>query len=750
MRGINYGRTSIYCALALALGITAAPAGAQSGDDEIGFEEVVVTAQRREQSLQEVPIAVSAFSRGQLAEYQITEALDLARVVPNMIAHNNTGLGSGNTYSIRGLNNTESIATFDPPVGSYIDDIYITRQNANNFSLFDVERVEVLRGPQGTLFGRNTTGGAINVILQKPQEEQGGRFELSYGNYSRLTASASVDVPVSDRFFTKFSAYYVEDDGFVDNRTTGENDFNFEESYGLRGAFRWLASDTITWDASIAYLDSDHANVLNFEDGDDRITNTGFRQDGNLNGILVGEKAGFGQGNVTETLIITSDVTVDVAWGALSFITGYISLDQDFSLDFFDGPLPSGGFTIANQGEHDSFTQEIKLVGSTDDGKIDYVAGFYYLDEDNTTDFGDVFTLDIGTPTGLPLVLADRVLDNTTEAFAFYGQFDYHMNEKWTFTLGARYTDEEKDIAYRANPNPNAGPGFNTGDIQALGIPTSQDESIVTPRVAAQYNFSDDINGYVSATRGFKSGGWNARGTSAGTIQPFDPEKVWSYELGLRADWSRTFRSNITAFMTDVEDFQLPSAFEDPATGAIQFITQNFADLDIEGIELEFVWTPTPALNTFLNIGYQDAEYTSIDPSILAQQQACLGGDAGSCGVGIVAPNGSIAEPVRSPDYTVTVGATYDGDIGDYMLRPSLIWSSVGDQWTGTSNTPESFSESYDVITAGLTFEPKNGNWSVTAECDNCTDETYVVSALGGFAYIDDPRTYRVRFNYSF
>ncbi|MEM1413084.1 MAG: TonB-dependent receptor, partial [Pseudomonadota bacterium] len=707
-------------------------------------------AQRREQSLQEVPIAISAFSGDQLAEFQVTETLDIARLVPNMVAHNNTGLGSGNTYSIRGLNNTESIATFDPPVGSYIDDIYITRQNANNFSLFDVERVEVLRGPQGTLFGRNTTGGAVNVILQKPQEELGGRFELSYGNFNRVTASASVDVPLSDTFLTKFSAYYIEDDGFVDNLTTGEDNLNFEESYGVRGAFRWLASDTITWDAAIAFLDSDHANILNFEQGSDRISNTGFRQDGNLVGILVGEKAGFGQGNVTETLLITSNLTVDTSWGALSFITGLIALDQDFSLDFFDGPLPSGGFTIANQGEHDQFTQEIKLTGSTDSGNIDYVAGVYYLDEDNTTDFGDVFTIDIGTPTGLPLVLADRVLDNTTEAFAVYGQFDYHANDNWTFTVGARYTWEEKDIAFRANPNPNAGPGFNTDDIEALGIPTSQDESIITPRFAAQYNFNENINGYVSATRGFKSGGWNARGTAASTIQPFDPEIVWSYEAGLRADWTNNFRSNLTVFTTDVEDFQLPSAFEDPVTGAITFITQNFADLDITGAELEFLWAPTAELNTFLNVGFQDAEYTNINPSILMQQQACLDGDASSCGVGIVAPDGTIAEPVRSPEYTVSAGLTYDAIVGSFLLRPSVIWNRVGDQWTGTSNTPESFSETRDVFTAGITLQPSDGDWSVTAECDNCTDETYVVSALGGFAYIDDPRTYRVRLNYNY
>ena len=180
-------------------------------------DEIIVTAQRREEILQEVPLAVTAFTTSQLEALQVKQALDMGKLVPNLIAHNNTGLGTANAYSLRGLNNTESIATFDPPVGSYVDDIYVARQNANNFTLFDVDRLEVLRGPQGTLLGRNTTGGAARGSLSKPAEEFGGYLEAGFGSYDRYLVRGSVDLPVTDNFLTKLSAYWIDDDGYVDN-----------------------------------------------------------------------------------------------------------------------------------------------------------------------------------------------------------------------------------------------------------------------------------------------------------------------------------------------------------------------------------------------------------------------------------------------------------------------------------------------------------------------------------------------------
>ena len=213
-----------------ALGVAAALSGqttfAQESATPSGslLEEVVVTAQRREEKIQDVPIAISAFSEAQLEQFNVTQALGISKLIPNLLAFNNTGLGTANGYYLRGIGNTESIPTFDPPVGTYVDDIFISRQNANNFGLFDMDRIEVLRGPQGTLFGRNTTGGAVNLIMKKPAKEFGGYAEAGFGQFNQVTGRGSIDVPVSDTVLTKLSAYYIKDDGYIDAAHVGKLD----------------------------------------------------------------------------------------------------------------------------------------------------------------------------------------------------------------------------------------------------------------------------------------------------------------------------------------------------------------------------------------------------------------------------------------------------------------------------------------------------------------------------------------------
>ena len=222
-----------------------APVGfAQAPADETGgaLEEVTVTAQRRAENVQDVPIAISAFSANELEKRNVATPLDIIQYVPNLNGNNNTGLGSANVYFLRGLGNTESIATFDPPVGTYVDDIYIARQNSNNFGLFDVERIEVLRGPQGTLFGRNTTGGAINLLLRKPGDTLRGFAEVGFGAWGEKSARGSIDLPVNDRLSTQIAAYWKESDGYVKNATTGKDDNGLDEK-GVRGALR-LSSPT--------------------------------------------------------------------------------------------------------------------------------------------------------------------------------------------------------------------------------------------------------------------------------------------------------------------------------------------------------------------------------------------------------------------------------------------------------------------------------------------------------------------------
>ncbi len=718
------------------------------------IEEVLVTAQRRSESVQSIPVAVSAFTSETMDRMAVSETMDIARLVPNFIAQNNTGLGTANVYSLRGLNNTESIATFDPPVGTYIDDFFIQRQNANNYALFDIDRVEVLRGPQGTLFGRNTTGGAVRMILAEPDDEFGGDFGLGFGAFGKLTARGTVDIPASEDFRLKLSAYYVKDDGFVDNLTTGENDLNFEDNKGVRAAWAWDINDNLSWDASLTYIDNEHANMFNFEQGGDRFTRTGLTEAGSpVRDLVLGDKGDLPLGNSTDSLHFTSKLGFPTRFGDVEILTSYLTLDQEFLLDFFEGPFQSGGFTIANESGHDQFTQEFKISGTTAGGDIDYVAGLFYFDEDNETDFAQIFNLGaIGLflPGGFPLIQYDRILDNTTQSWAVYGQWDWRFKEDWTLTVGARFTDEDKDFGVRDNGNPAAGAIINNVDLLAAGVPLTQNESQFTPRIAIENQLNEDLMWYGSITTGFKSGGWNARSTSAGSLQPFAAEEVTNFELGLRSEWmDNSLRVNLTAFKADVENFQLPSGFVNDA-GAIEFLTRNFADLDTQGLEAEVLWLPTEGLTLFANAGLLDSEYSNLDPSIIVQQDNCRTNGL-QCAQGIVNPVGDIADPVRAPEYQLTIGGWYDFRLGNSMiLTPSVSVTDYGEHNVGTAGEDVGLIDGYTLLNGSLTLQHEPGDWQLSLECDNCTDRLQVVSVLAGFPYLQDPKTWQLNFTKRF
>jgi iron complex outermembrane receptor protein len=809
-----------------------------------GIADIVVTAQRRAENVQDVPIAISAFSADQLQAQGVANTLQLGQYVPNLVAQNNTGIGSANAYYLRGLGNTESIATFDPPVGTYVDDIYLSRQNANNLNLFDVERVEVLRGPQGTLFGRNTTGGAINVILREPGDELGGYGEITYGRYDQKRIRASIDVPVADTLFVKVSGYWQDDDGYVKNVTTGDR-LNDDDGWGARLAFRGELSDTVSWNGSYAHIEANGENILNFtcnpanpSDCKGRFATTGLREAKTITPSpfpvpIAGRKANYGQGQRSQTELVTSNFEFEPFEGAtVNLITGFISLRQQFALDFFDGRsspsiavgnagnplvrrLAPGGFDIINDGKHEQFTQEVKLNADLLDDRVSLVAGLYYLHEDNRTDFADVLGL---SNTGA-LLLADRILRNQTTAYAAYAQVDFNLTEQLQVTAGIRYTDEAKEFSVRDNrpvratnaagralcgTNPAAAPtALCIDDVNLIAptgapIPRRQTARLWTPRFAANFRPNDDLLIFASATRGFKSGGWNARESSPVRLLPFGPEKVWNYETGFKADLlDRRVRFNLTGFYLDVADLQTISGFTNP-DGTLAFINRNFADYRNKGIEAELTLAPLPGLSLYANIGYQDDKYRirrdlpAFDlygvQSVAAQQAECQAALAAgkvpgpgaanipagtprisACASGIVDARGNIATPVRTPKYSLAVGGSFEAPIGSLSLVPSVNASWRSRQEVQTSNISiyagsttgingtypanllggtfltGSRSDAAWVINAGLALNGPDRQWQLALECTNCLNEEFIQSSLGNFSYLNQPMRWAVR-----
>lgn len=696
------------------------------------LEEIVVTAERREASIQDVPVAVSAYNEALMEKLQIQETLDLVNIVPNLFGGNNTGLGTANMYYLRGQGNDESIATFDPPVGSYIDDVYVSRQNANNFAFFDVERIEVLRGPQGTLFGRNTTGGAVNIVLKKPSAEGGGFVEAAYGSFNERMLRATVDLPVSDRVLTKFSTYYIQNDGWLENTAVGD-DFNDRDSKGFRAAVRFLPNDEFTWDLSLDYLDDTESAVRGRIEGDDRITETILPNGlpaaalslANFQPQPVTQKAP-GYGNFTESLSLISNMSFDLGGGDGNLILGYRNLEQQFLVNFTGGaPLSDDFFWIDNDGEHTQLTAEFKWNASLFDDKVDFVGGVFVMDEDNSTDFADYLF-------GGAFLLADRVLDNSTKGYALYAQGDIKVTEKGTLTLGLRYTDEEKEIALRDNTSFQT---LTTANLVAAGIPLKQEASIVTPRVAYTYDFNDDVMVYASATKGFKGGGWNARGTAPGAFQPFDIETLWSYEIGTRGDFfDDKLRVNATLFSTDLEDLQTTAA-----TPSGQFLTTNAGGLDVSGLELEVTYVPTDFWDIFLAAGFQDAEYTDLPTGCVVPNTSIAAFDI----------NCAVADPKRSPNATVTLGTTVEIPVSAWgaSLQPTVNVRYIGENVTGTSQ--QGINDAEVIVNAGVALVDDDGIWSLTAECNNCSDEEYITSFLF-VPYFTEPMTWQLRFRYNF
>src|SRR6202051_450232 len=299
---------------------TAAPSepSSQSATDTDMLAEVTVTAQRRVENLQQVPIAVTNFTADQLATEQIVDTKDLERFVPNMFASNNVGQASAIVYYIRGVGQTQSFPTFEPQVGTYVDDIYIARQNANNFALFGVQSVQVLNGPQGSLFGRNSAGGAIVVTLEKPGHDFGGNVEASYGSIGNFwadffTGRASINLPINDQLLTGTSVYGITNDGYVHDVMTGER-LNGTHNWGVREAIKFLptAWSNLEWNFTADYERNDAANLLNQPGPDgDRISYSGFNMNGGaLQPYLTGAKAAFGQGELVTSWGFASHIAL--------------------------------------------------------------------------------------------------------------------------------------------------------------------------------------------------------------------------------------------------------------------------------------------------------------------------------------------------------------------------------------------------------------------------------------------------------
>lgn len=793
--------------------------------------DLLITAEQRAAPAATVPITVTAFTARDLEGRNIYTLRELGPFVPNMFSASLPGVGTGNANFIRGLGSAEPFGSADPAVATFVDEVYVGRLAINNIGLLDVGRIEVVSGSQGTLLGRNTSGGAIGVVMAPPADSFGGYGEFRYGSYNQFTVRASLDVPLSESAGLKLSGFWQDSNGYVDNTTTGE-ELNDIDGLGIRGALRVDLAETVKWNVAVAYVQNSADNVLNFSCDpanpavcDGRSATTGLSNSTSSYAPLVisGAKARYGLGNESQSALLTSNLEWSNDALRLNLITGFLQVNQQTALDYADGralpdiadpnPVvrgyPLGGATVLNTGSYSQFSQDVRLTGTAFGDRLSWVAGVLYFQASDSNDVANLATAWDGAPQ--PVLIADRTIVDDFSSWAGYAEGDFALSPLFALTAGVRYTSETRTLRVFDNRQQCGGTGtdacFNTAALPGFdGDPEPRlQNGIWAPRFALTYTPGDALLIYASAARGWRSAGWDTRGTAVAEILPYEPETAWTYELGVKSQWFEgRLSADVTAFYLDASQFQAPAMLE---LGNLQpsYVVQNVGSYRGYGVEARLAANPWRALSLFANIGLQSGDYALNDDaaaldgfgvaSVAAQQQACLAqlalgqvplspnsaapgsapNNAPACAAGIVAADGSLAEPVRLPTFNMAAGAAYRFHIpyAGIYLTPSAMLFYRTDYQTGTGNATlytggitagaggggRSFPANPftgDVISgsagagsllmnAALTMQTDDGNWTLALECSNCFDQTNVESSLAGTSYYDSPRTFLLR-----
>ncbi|WP_116364683.1 TonB-dependent receptor [Parahaliea mediterranea] len=750
-------RILLRTALCLTCTYPASLSFAQGGASAL--EEVVITARKREEGLQDTPIAVSAFSSNRLEAQGISKINRLQDLTPNLVFQNtpsNSGVGSNAAVFIRGIGQKDFAPTTEPGVGIYVDGVYLSRTVGSVFDMIDIDRVEILRGPQGTLFGRNTIGGAISITTQKPNDEFSGKIDTTLGTDNRIDVRGAINIPLTDNFFMRASLASFEQDGYV-KRPFDSKDLGNQDNVNGRLAFRWEPIERLTIDLAMEYgtdktngppilitrVDTPEQTPRSFVTGHNAFAGGGnpyncFGPEASPacytnDTVVTGNNTNLGTGpNYSD--LDTEGAYFTLEWEADNFtfksITAYRSIDGSFAQDRDGGhqevgtpltPDPDGPYRnpinhVSDTFVQDQFSQEFQLLGDAFNDRMQWNVGLYYFEEDgenlNPNNFFPVS------------IQSGGYFDYTS--IAVYGQTTYNITDALRVTAGLRYTEDDRDYLpdqyIQALPlGPQAFPCF----VPSFHIPCEVGDRIVpyetvnnsieevTPYLNLSYDIGESTMVYATYSEGYKSDGFTQRVFPPEPSLPsFDPEYVDSYELGAKAElMDGKMRLNTALFYTEYTEMQLLVA----DASRIGPFTTNAGEATMQGVELELSWVPAADWRVDFGLGYLDASYDKINPG------------AEATGLTLDSPftlisewniNASLEKTFRLP--------------GGSTLLPRVDVNYRSEFYTNANGIPfrpgiaePLFQPDYHVVNASVRWNSPSERFHATAGVTNLNDENY-------------------------
>lgn len=756
MRKFNYFASTAAIGLAL---VASQASGQEAGEatntetPAVGIEDIVVTAQRRNENLQNVPIAITAVSSEQLENAKIESSYDLVTVVPALTINRSA------IYAVpflRGVGTTNIIVGDEPSVASYVDGFYQGPSAAANLPFNNIERVEVLKGPQGTLYGRNATGGLINLITTAPRDSFAARGSIGYGNFDTVEADAYVTGPLSSAVRADLAMRFRDQGkGYVRNRFNN-NRIGEDDGFALRGKIAIDLSETAT-----LVIGADYNNARNNQ-GTAQSIQPGTAPVGAINGAQFSTVPretfmNFDPIGSVKSWGVNSTLRAELGEVTLVSMTQYRHYDSDNDLDADASSadnLPAQIYPGAGRQNpafyfHSPtdmpyfFTQELQLL-SNGDGPFSWiVGGFGQISEERYKPLAFRIAADPATPTFVSIFA-----DARTRALSTFGQLSYELGGGVKLTAGGRMTWEKKAVDARQYVGP-----FNPAtSIPAVVQDTSKSWSAFTYRLAADWQANDDLLLYASASKGFKSGTYNTGAISA-TATPVNPETLYAYEVGFKSDPSTTLRVNGSVFYYDYKNIQFFAQLGN--TSALL----NAGAAELYGAELEAIWRPFVGFSINAAATYEHSEYTNF-PSALVYLPF-LAGPNGQPNFAAPMAGGqstyfldAAGKPVvRTPKFTGNLTATYEADFGN---RTGLTLSANGYHNSGYNFDPLGIvkQKSYSLLGASATYRFADDRYSVSVWGRNLTNETYLESVTSGnrnsrVGY-NAPRTYGVTFRAEF